>query len=252
MLRSLEEITGYVLEAKDGSIGRCKDFLFDDRCWTIRYMVADTRRWLPGRKVLISPISLDKPDWATRSFPVRLTRRQIREAPDLDEEAPVSRQYETSYYRYFGWPVYWAGSGVWGTAGHPGLLYASTTLDPGAAESSVEPAPEDPHLRSAEEVRGYRIQATDDDIGHVEDYIADDETWSIRYLVVDTRNWLPGRKVLVSPAWLGFVDWGSRTVEVLLRREEVEASPEYDPHTPVNREYETRLYDFYGRPKYWE
>ena len=63
MLRSVKSMEGYVLRATDGDIGRCKDFLFDDEFWTVRYMVADTRKWLPGRKVLISPISLESPDW---------------------------------------------------------------------------------------------------------------------------------------------------------------------------------------------
>jgi hypothetical protein len=245
----MKGLIGYTLEARDGEIGRCQDFLFDDQYWTVRYMVADTRRWLPGRKVLISPISFDKPDWETQLFPVRLTQTQIKEAPDLDENAPVSRQYERSYHRYYGWPPYWAGDGLWGTAGHPGGLYGATAPEPVREVSERESA--DPHLRSAEEVRGYHIQATDHEIGHVEDYIVDDVSWSIRYMVVDTRNWLPGKKVIISPSWIGFVDWGNRSVEVLLTREEVKESPEYDPLTPVNREYEVRLYDFYGRPKYW-
>ena len=61
----------------------------------------------------------------------------------------------------------------------------------------------DVHLRSANKVTGYRIGATDGDIGHVEDFIIDDETWEIRYMVVDTQNWWPGKKVLVAPQWIG-------------------------------------------------
>jgi hypothetical protein len=129
------------------------------------------------------------------------------------------------------------------------VLYGATAPEPVQEVPELESA--DPHLRSAEEVRGYHIQATDHEIGHVEDYIVDDVSWSIRYMVVDTRNWLPGKKVIISPSWIGFVDWCNRSVEVLLTREEVKESPEYDPLTPVNREYEVRLYDFYGRPKYW-
>lgn len=107
MLRSLKEINNYLLKAEDGEIGRCRDFLFDDRSWTIRYMVADTGDWRKERKVLVSPISLGEPDWGSKLFPVKLTKKRIEEAPALDEHAPVSRQYETSLAQYYSWPYYW-------------------------------------------------------------------------------------------------------------------------------------------------
>ncbi len=252
MLRSLKEVLGYVLSAQDGEIGRCKDFLFDDLAWTVRYMVADTGRWLPGRKVLVSPISLGEPDWRSRRFPVQLTKKQIEEAPPLEEDAPVSRQYEIRWTRYYGWPYYWAGSAPWGVVEYPSALLLQKDLTEAAEQEQEEAAGrEDRHLRSAKEVTGYHIQATDDEIGHVEDFILDEQSWTLRYIVVDTRNWLPGRKVLVSPEWVDSVDWGEEKVFVDLTTRQVRDSPEYDPSVPVNREYEVRLYDFYGRPQYW-
>ena len=74
----------------------------------------------------------------------------------------------------------------------------------------------------------------------------------MRYIVVDTKNWLPGKKVLVPPAWIESADWLQKTVTVDLTKGQVERSPEYDPTSPVNREYEHQLYDFYGRPRYRE
>jgi len=248
MLRSVKEIQNYVLQAKDGEIGRCRDFLFDDRFWAVRYMVADTGKWLPGKKVLISPISLGEPDWASRIFPVRLTKKRIEEAPGIDEHAPVSRQHEILWTQYYGWPYYWSGTSVWGAMSYPGALY-----DMNLANDKTSEAPSgDDHLRSVHEVTDYRIQATDDEVGHVEDFIADDKTWLIQYVVVDTRNWLPGKKVLISPSWMDSIDWKERKVSVNLTREQVKASPEFDPLLPINRAYEERLYDFYGRPKYWK
>lgn len=248
MLRDLEELKGYVILAEDGEIGRCKDFLFDDRHWTIRYMVADTGKWLPGRKVLISPISLGRPDWDTRRFPVRLDKEKIENSPSIGTDEPVSRQYEQKWYDYYGWAVYWGGGGVWGPAGYPAELY-KTVGAKRPVESDTKAV--ESHLRSTAEVNGYHIEARDGEIGHVEDFILDDETWTLRYIVVDTKNWLPGRKVLVSPHWIKSVDWASSKVTVDLTREEIEKSPPYDPSAPVNREYELQLYDFYGRPKYW-
>ena len=249
MLRELNEITGNVLEAEDGEIGRCKDFLFDDELWTIRYMVADTGKWLPGRKVLISPISLGEPDWNSRLFPLKLTKEQIENSPSLDSDAPVSRQFESKWFGYYGYPYYWGGAGVWGMEPYPGPLFSRKREN---AEMGPDAAEGDPCLRSAIEVSGYHIRATDDEIGHVQDFILDDETWTIRYMVVDTRNWLPGRKVLVAPVWINSVDWAENRVNIDLATEVVKNSPEYDPSAPVNHEYEVRLYDFYGRPKYWE
>jgi hypothetical protein len=109
----------------------------------------------------------------------------------------------------------------------------------------------DPHLRSTQEVLGYYIHASDGDLGHVEDFIVDDDNWTIRYMVVDTRNWLPGKKVLVAPEWITEVSWGESKVYVDLTQDAIKDSPEYDPTETVNRLYEERLYDFYGRPKYW-
>jgi len=247
MLRSLKELKNYALEAKDGKIGRCKDFLFDDEHWTIRYMVADTGKFLPGRKVLISPISIGSPEWIRQVFPVRLTKEWIKNAPGLDQDAPVSRQYEIDLSQFYGWNYYWHGTYPWGIAAYPGALYDKPLVQEGV----LEPDSGDNHLRSVNEVRGYHIQAKDNDIGHVEDFIMDDESWAMRYMVVDTLNWLPGRKVLVAPMWITAVSWADRKVSVDLSREQIKECPEYDPAIPVNREYEEQLYDFYGRPKYW-
>jgi len=252
MLRSIKELYNYKLEAEDGLIGRCKDFLFDDEAWTIRYMVADTGNWLVGRKVLISPISLKDPDWSSRLFPVRLDKKQIEEAPDLDEHAPVSRRHEIKWSQYYGWPYYWEGSGLWGEASYPSALFTQEQLEAAEQASQTESGEHDEHLRSAHEVTGYHILANDGRIGHVDDFIVDDETWSIRYMIADTRNWLPGKKVLISPGWVDSMDWAERVVQVNLTKDAIKNGPGYNPSEPINREYEVRLYDFYGRPKYWE
>ena len=112
--------------------------------------------------------------------------------------------------------------------------------------------PEENHLRSIKEVTGYHIQASDGEIGHVEDFVVDDKIWALRYIVVDTRNWLPSRKVLVSPQWAATVDWAEQKLWVDLSTDNIKNSPEYDPAAPINRGYERTLYDYYGRPVYWE
>lgn len=252
MLRSSKEIMGYVLLASDGEIGRCKDFLFDDVWWAVRYMTADTRKWLPGRKVLISPINLGTPDWQTRRLPVELSKAQIEQGPPLDADAPVSRQYESRHMEHFGYSPYWVGGGVWGASSDPVLLSkkardAGGGRDPQPAKATMGQS----LLRSVDEVTGYSISATDGELGHVEDMIVDDVNWRIRYVVVDTRNWLPSPKVLLAPDWIEAVHWEKRQVDVALPKQRIREAPQYLPNAPINRAYEERLYDFYGRPRYW-
>lgn len=249
MLLSSDELKGYTLDAKDGEIGRVKDFLFNDNDWVIRYLVADTAKWLVGRKVLLSPISLGSSDPGLKLIRVHLTRDEVKESPPLESDTPVSRQYEIKFHRHYGWPYYWHYGGVWGASAFPYELYSG----PKPSEETEEPLPEsgDPHLRSVNAVERYRVNAADDEAGHVEGFIIDDDSWHIRYLIIDTRNWLPGRRVLISPEWVKSVRFGDERIYTDLTRREIEGSPEYDPAEPVNREYETRLYDYLGRPYYW-
>jgi hypothetical protein len=244
MLRSIKSLRGFTIEASDGHIGKVHALLFDSHAWTIRYLVVDTGSWLPGRKVLIAATSLGRPRWEERVFPVALTREQVRSAPDIDADKPVSRQREIELHAYYDWIPYWGMSGD--MIGGPALVPT-----PAEREAVEKMAKGDPNLRSAREVTGYRIHAKDGQIGHLEDFIVTDGDWVIRYLVVDTRNWLPGRKVLLSPKWVHKVSWEERGVWVDVSKETVRNSPHYDPSEPVNREYEIEMHDYYGRPTYW-
>ena len=248
MIRSLNELEGYTLRALDGDIGRCSDFLFDDSQWTVRYMVADTGRWLPGRKILISPAFLETADWDNRRFPVRLTRSQIENGPPLDSDAPVSRRYERAYHEFFATTFYGMGSGLWGNYPWPGMsaLPEAQVAPPEVPESHLEAT----QVRSVHELTGYRVVAEDGEgAGHVEEFLVDDTTWALRYLVID-RSRLPfSRKVLLAMEWIDEVDWVDRTLRVAVTGTKLAEAPEYDPREPVNEAKETVLYDYYGRPR---
>jgi uncharacterized protein (TIGR02284 family) len=253
MLRSVSELTGYSILATDGQIGKVAEFYFDDITWTIRYLVVDTGNWLVNQKVLISALVLGQPEGQTRQLSVDLTQKQVENAPSIDLDRPVSRQHEIALHDYYGWPWYWISvpGGVY-PLGVPPVAPSEIIKDEEDELEEKEPPEEqraDPHLRSTAEVMGYHIAATDGEIGHVEDFIVDDESWTIHYMVVDTRNWLPGKKVLLSPAWIDLVSWPELRVHIGVTQERVKNSPEYDPSIPVNREDGTRLYDFYGRPQ---
>lgn len=245
-----------MIRASDGDIGSVVDFYFDDERWTIRYLVVDTGNWLPGRKVLISPISIRELSEAFKDTPhVALTKEQVRNSPHTDTDKPVSRQHEIQYADYFNWPYYWTGPGTWGAGAYPADLAAASATGKGEGAAALRTSQRedagDPHLRSIKEVSGYFIEATDGELGHADDFVFDAETWEIRYVVVDTSNWWFGKKVLVSPQWIERVSYAQMKVHVSLSRVEIQNSPEYDPSLPISREYEARLYDYYKRPRYW-
>jgi len=246
MLHKIKTLKGYSLDSLDGEIGSVKEFYFDDKHWTIRYLVADTGNWLKGRQVLISPYALVEALETEHQITVNLTKKQIENSPSLNSDMPVSRQFEEAYNDYYEWPTYWGGPYMWGA--YP---YAAVRDREKRSESTQSEKAWDPHLRSTHEVSSYRIQAEDGEIGHVEDFILDDKTWAIRYLVIDTRNWLPGKKVLVSPQWIERVSWNESKVFVNLTREAIKLSPEYSEGSLVTRAYETGLHEHYNRRGYW-
>ena len=236
MLWSASNFLGYAVEATDGMVGEVDDLLFDDRAWTVRWAVIDTGTWLPGREVLLPPTLLTA-DVAGQRFAVDLTRPQVEAAPAAELDEPVSRQMELRLYAHYRLAPYWAA--IAGAA--PG----------GALEGLAHEG--DPHLRSVDEVTGYYVHATDGNIGHIEDFLVDPDAggWALRYVVVDTRNWWPGRTVLLAPPWLSAIDWNGHAVRVGMTREAVRSGPDYDPSVTVDRAYEERLHRHYGFPAYW-
>jgi hypothetical protein len=206
MLRNASDLKGFAIRATDGDIGAVEDIYFEDETWTVRYLTVDTGGWLGGRVVLISPILIRQADWQSKRLDAALTQEQLKNSPDINTHQPVSRQHESEYFAYYGYPVYWGGPYMWGSSFLPGGLavpIAAALEVPGPVSD-----PADSHLRSSHEVTGYNIEAADGEIGHIAGFVMDDETWAIRYIEVATRNWWPGKKVLVSPAWIERVSWG--------------------------------------------
>ena len=264
MLRSTDELNEYVIRATDGDIGHVKDFYFDDKKWVIRYFVVKTGSWLSNRKVLISPMAVNHANWEERMLPVSITKEQVKNSPDIDTDKPVSRQHEIHYLGYYGYPYYWGGLGLWGGGAYPFLMmpgYAGGNPIPSAAQAEAERAnaqaevarheDDDPHLRSCNAIMDYHIQATDGDIGHVQGLLVDEETWAIRYLVVNTSNWWLGHEVLISPQWIENVSWPEVSVSIKLTRQQVKDAPLYDSTAQLNRKQEVGVYGHYGRAGYW-
>jgi hypothetical protein len=264
MLRNAGDMKGLTICAIDGEIGMVDHFYFDDHNWVIRYLVVDTGGWLSGlghTLILISPYSLGSTNWHARLLNVKLTRQQVAGSPAIDTHKPVSRRHERKHNDYHGYPHYWAGPYLWGAEYTPARVAPSK--DPGASaarngslpweqdEAEAGHGSPDSHLRSTAEVHGYSIEASDGEIGHVQDFVVDDENWAVRYLEVATRNWWPGKKVLLPPSWIMSVSWQDSKVIADLQREKIQSSPEYVESEPISRGYETQLYQHYGQPPYW-
>jgi hypothetical protein len=245
MLIKTKTLEGYKLDTLDGKIGKVKDFYYDDLHWTVRYLVAETGDWISERQVLISPFALVGVNKEERCISIDLVKKQIETSPSLDSDKPVSRQFEQAYYDHYGYPTYWGGPFSWGP-------YYSPMRDREQwKESSQSKKGWDLHLRSTSDATGHHIQTLNGEIGHVEDFIVDDETWAIRYIVVGTHNWRPGKKVLVATQWVERVSWDERKVFVNLNRQTIKESPEYTEESLLTRDYEIGLYGHYNRKGYW-
>jgi len=253
MLTKLKQLDDFTLRASGEEIGRVRDVYFDDREWQTRYFVVQTGAWLNRRDVLIGPEAIQSLDREHRALAVSLSPDQVRNSPEVDTQKPVSRQREMELRTYYGWPAYWGSIYTEGvvppvSAAIPPTVAETRAQETLANRSTVEEG--DPHLRSARELTGYHVEATDGAIGHIEDLIVDDVGWAIRYLLIDTRNWLPGRKVIVAPHWAREISWETTRVYVDLTREAVRASPQFDDAAMTQSDYIDRLHDHYGRERY--
>ena len=242
MSRSIKQLYGLKLHASDGEIGHVKDFYFDDQKWVVRYVVVDTGPWLLDRLVLIAPHAFSGLEQAGAFLAVNLTRQQIENSPPIESHKPVSRQYEEEYFRYYGWPSYWTGEGIWGphafpivsppvSPATPPLPIVSPHSSPlpgeGAGESGDPLNVKDPHLRSTRAVTGYHLQTREETIGHVTDFFMDDKSWALCHLVIGTGAWFSSKKIVISPSHVDRIRYAESTVFVTLTKEAILQAPEF-------------------------
>ena len=223
MLVNIKELYGHKLTASDGEIGQVKDFYFDDKTWVIRYLFADTGSWLSGRQVLLTPHAFGRLNRDDKNLSINLTRKQIEDSPSIDSHKPVSRQYEIEYYRYYGWPAYWNGGGMWGIAGFP------VVMAPSKDELEAHQQPhhrDDKHLRSMKAVMGYAIHATDGEIGTVSGFMVDDKSWAIGELLVETGHWYAGKEIMIPTGKITRISYEDSAVFVNLTKANLQKTGE--------------------------
>ena len=228
MRKNIDSMLGFSIMAIDGELGKVRDFYFDDENWTIRYMVVQTGSWLLGRKVLISFTSVKKVDFELSMFMVDLSCEQVRNSPDIDTEKPVCRQHEMELHEHYMLSPYWINSSesVLGMSSYP-FTDGEVFEDEEDREEKPAASGEDQHLRSAKQVMGYLIHAVDGEIGHVKDFIVEINNWLITFFLVDTRNLLSGRKILLSTEKIERIEWADSEVYVSISRGDIINSPEF-------------------------
>ena len=264
MLFAVSGLMGCPVEASDGEVGVVRDFLFDHETWKIRWMAVEAGDWLPGRRRVfihpsaIAPFELSpKPSLPMMSSPatleltVKLARAQIEAGPHAHEDDPVTRDMEALLYDYYGWDPYW------------GAAHFGAAVLPNAESQIVERcgAARALTLKSRRltaaitctawpNSRAIIVHAVDGDIGHVENLLADDANWEVRYLVIATRNWWPGKVVQLSPYAVKDIDWFGERINMNVTRDQVRSAPAWDPLAMTNEVSEEDLHRHFGWPGY--
>jgi sporulation protein YlmC with PRC-barrel domain len=246
---SLKSLIDYAVLAADGEIGSVYDFYFNDNEWVVRYLVVNGIEELAGRPLLVSARAAGIPDPETQTFSTSLAREQALNSPDINLEKPLSRDQEIELHTYFEWPYYWEADPAIGPslAAYP-LVELASEIRRQEMENAGEPGETNPEpsLRLARGVFGYSLLARDGEIGAVDDFIIDEETYRIAYLVVDTGGWLSSRKVLVSPSWVQDVSWAESRITVDLNRETIQKSPEFEPDRLLDPAYAAQLSELFN------
>ncbi len=235
MLCTAKRLKSYKLKCIDGEIGHAKDFYFDTRHWTVRYLSMETGGWLSGRKVMVSPYALDSIVHSEQYLSCTLTKEQIENGPSLNYDQLVSPQFETDYHGYFGWPLYWDGPHSWGK-------YPYVRCDHDQWSDYTDSKAWTPHLQNTRDVSGHQLHVTDGKSGHIDDFIINVKTWMIRYLIVSLRDWWSENKVLISPRWVDRISNGESKIFVDFSCESLKRSPKYTEESLLTLNCETELY----------
>jgi uncharacterized protein YrrD len=226
MLHLAHKVAGAAIRGIDGEIGTLEDFYFEEDRWTVRYLLVDTGKWFSGKRVLISPMSVQN-GWGRTGVPLSLTKEQVWNSPEFNEGASLSRACESNVLAYYGYPDYWGAASIWGDYDSPlALASGAPTRTPPPPLNSIDP--EARHLRSIRKSTGYHLHARNGEIGHVDDFLIGEQSWRIRYLLVDTSNWIGGRSVIVSPETVDRIDAERGQLYVAADRNDIAKAPELD------------------------
>jgi hypothetical protein len=207
---------------------------------------------LSQKKVLLSPAALD--GITDHELNVNATVNQIKNSPDIDTERPISRQKEEELHNYYTWSYYWGYPLYYNSLGaelYPNIQYVNTIQNREADQLRKEHTKTENHLRSTHEISGYNIDTKGGEFGYLDDFLIDIKQWVVRYLVLNTGDILPGRKVLVAAHFVKQISWENRSISFDFNIDTLRNGPTYDPSVPLTRDFERRVYEYYEKNPYW-
>lgn len=254
MLHYASNIENYNLQATDGELGKVKNWYLDDLNWIIRYAAVDTRKWLPGRKVLISPSAIQTIDADNEEVRVRHDKDTVRDSPPLDETESINNDHEISLNEYYGWAPYWHGTDLWGQTSQPML----EEFRGGQTELTTDKIEEisrerEYTLRETDDIKNnFTVFARKEQLGVVDDLLIDEENWKVRYLVIRVENEGEETHHLLSPDWISAADWQNSTLTFDISAEDIRKGPDYRNKPEISRQEEKEMYEHYYRAPYWE
>jgi hypothetical protein len=251
MLVNTSRIENSKIHATDGAVGKVTTFLFDEEQWVLRYIVAKYGFLFFGGRILLSPISVTGTVGDGEEIRVGLTKGQIKNAPSADLARPISRRKEEQFHRYYQIPVYWGGAGLWGSAMTP-MEAGTVTYEPNAEQEPIGAAEEEYHLRSTNEVEGYRVHATDKEVGTVASFLIEDSTWAVRYLRIDATEEIGNGNLYVSPHWVDEISWIERKISLEMDSTRLSEAPTVGVEGTLTRDEEEQLHEFFGQARYWK
>lgn len=228
MLESAKELIRYRVKAVDGKLGKAHDLYFEDGSWAIRYLLLNVGRWLLGERVLVPPERLGQPDTKSHSLPVLMTKREVEQCAAAETAQPVSHQMQHKVSARYG------GTHAQGGGPMASLHGVMSSEAVALAESEESPPQQGPGLRSIQEVLGYQIEALDGPLGVAEDFLIDDDEWVIRYILVNTKTWKPGRQVLIPPSWVQAIVWSESRIHVSVKREKIKTAQRFHATSHAN------------------
>lgn len=252
MFQSVKKLTGLKIRALDGDIGAVDQFFFDDRSWAVRYLVVTIGSIINPKKVLLSPASLDTIE--SHELIVKSTVDQIKSSPDIDTEKPISRQKEEELHDYYTWSYYWGYPLYYNSMGtelYPNIQFNESFLNKTSHQETRHVSEDESHLRSTREIIGYRVSTNNGELGYVDDILLEIDHWGLRYLVINTGEFLPGKKILVGAYWTTNISWEDRTLSLDVNIDILRNGPTYDSSIPLSRDFERRVYEYYERTPYW-
>lgn len=264
MLISLREVTGYEMHSRDGKIGIASDFLFDQKSWFIKSIV-DKSGKVFSKELLFSAGSIGGLDMQEKILHMDLDNEQIKHSPRLTVRDVLNPERflpmdDNKVVFHSDWLNNWNSMRL--TVLGKQKKYATTKIlnssdllhQEAMKDASLFVRNDDeeiPTLQSSAMTFGFKISSRNGDMGYMQDFIVNDEDWSIKFLVINTKRNFSGKKILVSPEAIDWISWRRKHVSVDMEKEKLAGCPHFDMSFPLNPELQSAIQEKYECHQYW-